>query len=771
MNSRVPESMRTVAFLVALAALSGCGRNPFVAKEEYVRRGLQFAAEGKYGDAELQFRRAIQKDKNYGTAYLEYGRLLEQQQRSAEAFRLFSLAVQLMPGSIPAQVRLGRLAATLLLSDPRRPQSYYDAAERMAERLLARDGNSFEGLRLKGFLAVADAHRKDAIEFLRKALQAKPHEPDVAAMLVETLFNERQNAEAESLCRNELAALKSYGPLYDALYAFYLRTGRLSDAEQLLKTKAQENPKETLFVIQLAEHYRAQNRPEDMESVLRGLIGRARELPDALLEAGEFYERAGRPQEALAVYQQALQSGPAHRKEILQRIVAIRIDDQQLAEASAVLDLLLREFPGDLKALAARADLRMATGKPDEIRRALTEFSDLVQKAPQDDDIRYSLARAYRQLNRERDARTALQEILRHTPNHPNALREMADLAIRARKPDEALNYAQKLIDMDPNNTSARLVRTAAWALTGRLFEVRRELRRLTEENSSLPEPWLQTATLELEQKNYAEAERILQRLYRAGSADIRPVKILVGLYLAQGQSQKAMTFAREAAKYSPTEGRILLASTAARTGDLATALSTAQELAADFPDDPVYLLSVGALHQQNGQLDQAIAAFQKARQIAPGDPVAWGYLGMALGQAGRSQEAVTASRQSLKLDPENPMLMNNLAWNLAVSGTSLEEAGALAKRALQKSPNDPIFADTLGMVYLKSHQVDTAVNTFEFLIRKDPSMPAYRIHFALALIEAHQPQRARTQLQVALQNGPAPADEQQAKALLQHLP
>jgi tetratricopeptide (TPR) repeat protein len=748
------------AAVLAVAICPGCGWTPFGSKEGYLRRGNKFAQQEKYEDALLQFQKALQKDGNYGEAYLRYGQLLVRMNRTAEAFQPLTRAVQFLPASDEAKIELGRMAIAGLLGDPRHPQIYYQAAGSMAAALLAKNRNSFEALRIEGYLALADSRAKDTIEYFRKALQANPNAPDVVTMLVQTLVREGQGPEAESLARNALPSLKKYGPLYDSLYAYYISTNRPADAEQLLKSKNANNPKQASFVIQLAGHYWRQRNKAEMEAVLQQLLARSTEFSDAPLLVGDFYRSIGDIEGAVSVYQQGELSGREHKTDCMQRIASIRMEQGRIQEAAEILDTILKADSGNVEALITRADLRMATSQPDEMRKALAEFSALVQKAPGNLTARYSLARAYRQMGQEAEARSALQEILHSDPNHIPALRELADIAIRSQKPDEALRWADILLRVDPNDPQARLVRTAAWALSGRWGEVRAELRRLTAENPSLPEAWLQTATLDLEEKKYGDAEAIFKRLYQPGDRDIRALRGLATLALRQNQPQKALALVEQDAKrFNRLDLRVLLASIAVQAGNLDLALATAVRVAADFPQNPDHLIFVGQLYLRKGQLDLALASFAQAQKIAPGNSLADAHLADALAQAGRYTEAIAAARQGLKNNPDDASQLNNLAWYLASADTSLDEAATLAQRAVQNDPSNAGFGDTLGVVYLKSKKLDSAARCFQESILREPGNPTYRKHLAMVWIALGNRGNARTELETALRSNPN-ADE-----------
>ena len=768
LNIRNLAACRNWVVILALVSAPGCGWNPFGTREEYLRRGRQFVEQGKYDDAALQFRKALQKDDKYGEAYLRFGQLLERQGKTAAAFSALARAVDLMPDSEEAQVALGRIAITALLGDLHRPEIFYKTADKMATQLLARNQNSFEGLRLKGYLAVADKHTKETIDYFQRALQAKPNQPDVVTVLAQTLLLDNQGPEAERIAKNALGSLKIYGPLYDTLYSYYMASHRTSDGEQLLKSKISSNPQEAFFVIELADHYWGQKQTKEAEDLLRAFVANTKQYPTARLEAGDFYRRVGKLDEALALYQQGLESNRDRRKDYLQRIVGVRLEQDRIPEATAALETVLKEYPNDPEAGASRAELRMATGKPEEMRKAVAEFNNLLKQTPNNNEIRYSLGRAYRQIGQDSDARACFQEILRRDPKHRKALREMADLEIRDQKPDEALQYAERLLELDPNNVGARLVRTSAWALRGRFSEVRGELRRLTAEHPNLVEAWLQTATLNLDEKHYAEAERIFHNLSLSARNDIRPLKGLVAVYLAQGQPGRAVALVRQEAKRSDTvEMRTLLAGTAAEAGDVDLALETSQKLASDFPENAGYWTQAGELYEQKGQLDLAIGSLQKARQLAPNDPLISARLGNALGLAGRFPEAVAAYRQCLKLQPDNALFMNNLAWHLAWAETNLDEAATLVQRALQKVPENPDFKDTLGIVYLKSKKLDNALQVFQALARKVPDRPVFHTHLAIVLAELGRRQEAKDQLETALRKKPSATEAAEIRQLL----
>jgi len=767
----VPSRSRLTAALIATSislSLTSCG-DTFGSKEKYLRRGNEFAAAGKNEDAALQFRKAIQKDSHFGEAHLRYGQLLLRLNQPLQAYSSLSAAVESMPSSAEAKAELGRVSITALLADPRRPKIFYDTACRMANQLLEANANSAEGFRLKGYLAIADALPKEAIRWFRESLQANPNQPEVITVLAQSLILDQQGSEAERLLRNALSQKTSYSPLYDVLYGYYKTTNQPNEGEQVLKAKIAASPRSAIAILELAQHYRDNRNLPAMEAQIHQLTANPAGFDGALLEAGRFYEQIGRMDDAIGLYEKGAQTDTAHKKDYLQRIVTARLAQGRIAEAGVAVDILLKSYPDDFQTLAAKASLRMASGRPEEMAQAVQDFRSLVTRAPGNTDLRFRLAKALRQIGREDEAKSELLDLLRQDPRHRDALREVADIAIRNRQADEAIQYAERLLEMDPANTGARLVRTSAWALRSRFPEVRAELRRLTTADPDLTEAWLQMAALDVQEKKYAEAEQIFRRYYQPGNGDARSLRGIILVYLAQQQPQKALAAARAEAAASPgnSEVRVLLASTAAQSGDMNLALATVQKLVLDFPSDPDHLVFESELYLKAGKLQPAIDALSKARTLSPKNPGIAAQQAEALSQAGRHDEAIAASRQALALRPNDIALTNALAWHLALAGRNPEEAEGLARQALKREPGNSAFADTLGMVWLTSRKFEAAEQAFRQLVNREPANPVFHLHLAKCLLDMGQPAKARVELEAAMRTHPALMDAETINSLL----
>src|ERR1022692_2274269 len=196
-------------FVASLAASSGCG----VTKQGYLAKGNALFAAGKYDDASLNYRKAIQRDPNFGEAYYRLGLTAVKLDQGKLAYNTLLRAVQLLPANRDAKERLADVCLSFYLADPSHPQALYTQIAKLSDELLSKNGNSYEGLLLKGYLAGTDRKLPQAIEFFQKALRVNPSNPGVVTELVHVLIQNGQIKEGQELAMDLIAQQTTYGPI------------------------------------------------------------------------------------------------------------------------------------------------------------------------------------------------------------------------------------------------------------------------------------------------------------------------------------------------------------------------------------------------------------------------------------------------------------------------------------------------------------------------------------------------------------------------------
>jgi tetratricopeptide (TPR) repeat protein len=746
---------RTTFFTLSLVLSAGimvsCRQTP----QQYVARGNTFFKAGKYEDAILNYKKAIQRDPKFGEGYYRLGLAELKTGKSRDAYVAINTASGLLPDRADVQVTLADFLLVGYLGNKNRPAALYTQLSKLSDSFIAKDPNSYDGLRIKGALAWTDGRLKEAEAFLQKANAQKPLQAPVVLMWVQVLFRDGQPEAAERLAQEFIKAHKDSGTIYDVLYAHYQSENRPVDAENILRTKVKNNPSNINDALELAMFYAAANKRDQMTATLQRVLNDPKTFPDARLKVGDFYGVLHDWPEALRQYQEGANANSKDKAMYLKRISDAWLAQGKGEQAAGVVSEILKEHPDDESAKAVNASLLLKTGKPEKVQAAVNDFQDLVKKQPDNPLLRFALGEALMAKGDQNEATVQFRESLKQRPIYIPSIMALAKLSLSKREFAQALQYADSALAVNPKLAEARLVRTAALLDTHQDTDARTELTALATDLPQNVEVQFQLASLDLAEKKYPQAEARLEQLYQKDK--YRALAGLAEAYREQGQVDKALSRLTMELGKSPDTVPIhsMLADIALRASKYDLALEQYHQLQILLPRSAQLQLRLGMVYQLKGDLPKALDCFRQASDLAPRDPVVAAALADVFRMTGRNAEAVAGYRHVLALDPENVNAMNNLAYMLLDSG-GRDEAQKLAEQAVQKAPRNPNFADTLGMVYLKKNLDDSALQVFSGLTQRFPDNPIFRYHYALTLTQKGQNAKAKTELEAALRKSPS---------------
>jgi len=743
----------TAVVLCSLALLTqSCRTSP----QRYLEKGNQLYAAGKNEEAILNYRKAIQGNAQFGEAHYRLALAELKTGNAGAAYPALAAANRLLPRRSEVKESLADFLLLAYIGDQSRPQAYYTQLIQLSDELIAADPQSYDGFRIKGYLAWSDAKLKEAEEFLSKANAVKPMMPDVVVLWVQTLFRDGRDGEAEQLARKLIAAHKDAGMIYDALYSHYRAQNRLLDAENVLRTKVNNNPNTIDYALDLAAFYAASGKRDQMVGVLKPLLDDPKNLPDAHLKVGDFYTGLHDWPEALQQYQEGIKADSKNKTVYLKRIADSWLSQGKGEEASGVIGEILKEHPNDDEAKAINATLLIKTGKPEKIQAGVNDLQNLAKNNPDNLAFRYSLAQALLVKGDTDGARAQLQELVKKQPRYLPAITTLAELSLAKKDYSQALQYLNSALSINPRLQRVRLLRTTA--LMGQLNygDARIELNNLAAEAPQNLDVQFQLASLDFAEKKFSQAETRLLQLY--DKQKLVALTMLVEVYMAEGLPDKAISrLTMELAKSQNTVAiHSLLADTLMRQGKYESAIGQYKQMQILGVRSAQLQMRLGTAYRLSGDINKAVASFQEARVFAPRDPPVEGALADALRLAGRNVEAVASYRRLLLLDPENANAMNNLAYMILDTGGSTDEAQKLEERALRKAPTNQNYADTLGLVYLRRNLMDSAYQVFNGLVQRFPDDPVFRYHYALTLTQKGQKEQAKNELAVALSKNPS---------------
>ncbi len=756
-----------ISVLPLIVMLSACR-----SAKSYLDKGNAMFAQGHYSEANLNYRKALQKDPNFGEAYYRAGLAELKDNKVAQALQDLEHAARLMPDNAAVRTDLTNLMLGAYIGDPRHPKFLYDLLVQFSGEWLKRDPSSMQGLRIQGYLDMLERRPEEAVRVFRHALESNPQDEKMVLSLMDALFRDNQPMEAEKVGLAFLAARPATADVYDALYRLYTSTNRPADAANILGRKVSGNPKQGEYVLQLASYYSlAHNKPE-MDKAMQMFLANSGGATNVHLKAGDFYAATGDWNTALQQYNIGLSQDSTNKVEYKDRIARTLLFQDKKPEALNILNEVLAQDPSDKEALALRAGMLLTGGGSGKSHEAVKQFQDLVEKNPDNIFLRFALSKALLETGDLVDARSQLQEVVKRNATFLDGQITLADVAFRLGSFAEAADHAQAALAINPGNVPAQLLVGRASMRLGNLQQAETALEALARQQPNSMDVRIELARLEVLKKRYPDAEAAFSKILASNPDEFRAIAGLVDIDVAQNRPDKAL--AKLDQEITRTHGAsqmlYLAAITALRTGRFAECIGYLQRLADKTPDSIDPEIELASVLRLQGNYRRAIDTLRKAALLQPKDPRPTAMLSSLLEMTNQQQEAKALARKALNQDPNNKAAMNNLAYLLAETGDNLDQALKLSQQAVNGGPREPYFQDTLGFVYLRKGKNDQAMQIFDQLVRGFPNEPVFAYHLGMTYFQMGDRARAKAILTKTLQLRPPKDVETGASDLISRL-
>jgi predicted Zn-dependent protease len=747
---------------VSLLCVSACS-----SADGYIYRGNEAFERASYDEAVLNYRKAIQKEPQKADPYYRLGLAEMKRSDTAAAHDAFRTALAKDAGHKPAMEQLGELLLAAYVRRGSGAEALYRDIDALADNLLRADPRSFHGLRFKGALALFDRRASEAVEFFRKAEAVRPGDAELALLYAQALFQSGQAAQGESVARAVLAAHPAFTPMYDALANFYAASGRASDADRVLLSKASNNPDNVDVQLQVIRHLYRSGRAAEAELRARSVRDRNAKTPDAYLKLGDLYMEFGKAADAQQLYEAGYNARNAARGEYRERIVRLLIAAGNTAEAIRLVDQDVKASPSDKSAHLQRAALALASGRQDELPAAIQSLESFLPGSRNDEALHFRLGHLKAANGDAAGAKKHFEETIRVRAGHMPARMALIEIAQRNKDHSSVIRLCEDGLALQPDAPYLLVTRASAYIGLGRYDDARSELNQIASRYGRLPEAELQAGRLAIATNQLPAAERIFAALYKPGQTDLRALEGLSEIAFRRGQGARAFELWKQEAGKKPedTAVRERFADAALRAGRVDEAIAQYKAILERAPGNKAVHAQLGRIYFGKGDLQAAGGYFERADRTPDGSFTRT-FAAYTRQQTGNSAEAEAAYRRELKQHPDNLTAMNNLAMILAAAG-SKAEALELAVRAVQKQPANPEFSDTLAYVYLKRNENGAALQILEKITRQYPRHPGFRTHMAMALLHKGDKARARAELQTALTARLSIQDEKEIRELL----
>jgi tetratricopeptide (TPR) repeat protein len=782
-----------LAFIVAACAFAtvACS-NPEKAKAEHLQRGEAYLTEKKFQEASLEFRNAVQIDDKLAQAHWGLARAYEGMEQYLQAIDELRRTVALDADNLDARVRLGNYY--ILAYQTERKAELRGEAERLYQEVLAKDPNHIEGNILKGTVLFSFDKREEALAALKRAVELNPQR--IESLMSLALYHRQvgEQSKAEEVYKHALS-INDRSALVHLEYAkFFVSQNRLDLAEAEFRRAVEVDSQNRDARRTLASFYLVNKQLDRAEESFKALAELDRDRPEGRAVLADFYASVGRYDEAANLYQQIISSSPDYARG-RHRLAELMLQRGDRAGAEAQIEEALKKNANDREGLILRARLRLNQDRPKD---AIEDLKQVLKIEPRDQAGLYFMAEASFRAGQMEQSRIYAGDLEKFYPDYlpaklmqvqinlaggdaQGAQRLASDLLARLdRAAPDARNSPQLLNELRAKTLTARAT-TYLQPKSVNTAAARADFTQARDLMPNAPSSHVNLAAVAIAERKVDEAAQHYERALSLDAASVDALNGLINLYEAQGRLDQAHARVDQAIAARPNTASLYFLKSVIygkqRDGQQAeAALRRTLELDSNFVPA---LNALGALYVNTNRPDEAIAEFRRMGEKRPDDPTPFMLIGMVEDGRKNYDASTEAYKQALNINTENPFAANNLAWNYAEYGKgNLDEAVRLAQGVVQKFPDEPGYADTLGWVYYKKGLHAAAVEQLQKAVRQTTARgadsPSYRYHLALALAAMGRKPEARQQLQQALNptkgNKLSPENEQEARKALASL-
>ena len=706
-------------FLIAsVLIVTGCSRDPGTRTRQHIAKGDAYSKAGKYPEASIEYRTAIQATPTSAEAYERLADAAVQVQDAPTATGAMLRVAELRPTDTAAQLR----AASLYLLAGR----YEEARDRATSVLNADQADPSAHIVLAQALAGLHNDLRSETE-LREAVRLAPEAPEPHVALGSAHWSAGRIAETETELRRAVALGPRDVNANRALALFLMATQRAGEAEPLWRVVA-GNPGGLPFA--LSDYFVATNRLVEAERALTALVARNE-----------------------------------NRDATHVRLAAVQYALKQRETAHQTLRAVLDASPHYVAALLLQARLFQAEHRLDEARRAAhaAVIADprSAQAALVDGDVDAALGDAA-------SAVRAYETALTLNPRDVSPALAIARIHMAQGQTLEAVEVAERVRTARPDDLRARLVLIEALTDAGQRARAIEQAEAAIVRWPNLAAPHVVLGVLQAAEGHTDQARRILSKALQLDPTSIPAVRALTDLDVRAGRIQTALARVDNTLRQQPDDPALMLLSARTHTaaGDHAQAESTLRQLVQQDPSNPDGRATLGRFYLTAGRLDDAREQFEL---IAPTDPTggAGTMVGMILTAQKRRHEAQRAFEHALEMNPRAGVAANNLACLYQEQGR-LDDALKWANVATEQ--RIPEAQDTLGWIRVQRGEYKDAIPALAASVEARPASPVYRYHLAYAHWKDGSGTAAREEFRRALASPGAFAGRDEATRILQQL-
>jgi tetratricopeptide (TPR) repeat protein len=386
-------------------------------------------------------------------------------------------------------------------------------------------------------------------------------------------------------------------------------------------------------------------------------------------------------------------------------------------------------------------------------------------------------------------AEAELRQAIYLSPNETDYLAGLGGVLGMQHRREEADQYFEKALKIDPGNLTVRRNLAADQWQTGRLQEATANLERVLKAQPHDPPTVLLLGMVAENSKRFAKAAELLESVPELVNQRPESIAALGRAYYQTGQKQKAKeTLEHLLHQPAEPEGIYLGGEIASEAGDSATAVGLFESIRSSYPDRLRLHYKMALAQYRGAHFPEAESMLLDLINTGRPDGEVYNLLARCYYKQNKFQETVRAMDQAIDLEPAKESNYLDLGQML-LDHQLLAPAHEVAEKALERIPNSFGCYLLKGQIEAKQGAFTDAVVTYRRARELNPDSAVANYNLArmqwlagmndeaVATFEQgikHFPQDAPTYVEYATillkraENGDAPS-EARAVSLLKH--
>lgn len=683
------------------------GPSPFTEAEALLGQGL-------VDQAKRQIQEQLALDPSSAEGYNLLGLVYSSEKDYTKAAEAFQHAVKLSPNSTRSRNNLGNTYVA---------QEKLDLAEKEFRQVLKISPTNRDGNYNLGLVLLTEGSPAKAVPYF---LRVRPMTVETRFNLVRSYFAAGNTVEGLRVAKELSLEKKDDVQLHFTLGVLLASAKQYRPAQLELEKVNALQPESFEVLFNLGQTYLRSGQYTKAELILNRALKLKPESPDTLYLLAQVNADQQRPVDALDLLMRAHKLAPENA-DIIFLLARTSMSQNYFEDAIPLLE-------SGIKLVPRRADLHAALGESyfmsGKTERAIAEFTTLIEL---DRSARsYSfMGLSYRHLGRFDEAKKYFQEGLQKDPRNPSCLFNLGFIEERQGNHVKAEGLFQAALRSNPDFSEA-LLELANLRMAAKKFDQAAELLRKYVRVGRNPAPgYYKLAMAERALHQTLAAERdlsVFQTLSKNATTGPYPYQHL----------------------FDYLDSRSTLGTQARTQLDLAELIEQTKK----HPDQPQDLYLLAEAYLKLGKREEALKAIAELDQLSLNDFRTQTGIGVLLARFHLYDEAIRHFQSALNSNPGTDDVRFDLAnayFRKGMYAEALEMAGNMSPTGR----HDDALLALLGDIHAHLGHTDQAIAIFRDAISRNPDNDQYYLSLTLVQLRQNDPSGAEETLQKGLARVP----------------